>query len=329
LNGYPEVSEATRLRVVKAAEKYNYKPNIRAKALATGRSMSIAHLLPASSKKDIANPIFADFIAGAGEVFARHGYALTLSIVDDGDGGLDSRTLFGQASFDGIIMLAPRVDDPRIGHLCRLGLPFVVHGRSSNATEPYNWVDVNNRRAFQRATEFLADFGHRRIALVNGPENLDFAFRRHQGYLDGLSARGIAADERLMCADTMTESFGYTAAARLLDGNDPPTAFLCASIVIAFGVQRAISDRGMRIGTDVSVVTFDDELSYFANGTAEPIFTALRSSVHDAGALAADMLLAQIANPEAPPANRLLHADLIVGISTGPAHQDQGESRAG
>lgn len=318
LNGYPEVSEATRLKVVRAAEQYNYKPNVRAKALATGRSMSIAHILPSSSKKDISNPVFADFIAGAAAVFARNGYALTLSVVDEVDGSPGSRSLLNDASFDGVMMLAPSVDDHRIAHLNRLGLPFVVHGRSSNITEPYSWVDVDNRRAFQRGVDFLADFGHRRIALINGPDTLDFAFRRRQGYLDALSGRGIDADERLIFSDKMTESYGYAAARDSLTSADAPTAFLCSSIVIAFGVQRAVFDAGLRIGTDISIVTFDDELSYFANGTTEPIFTALRSSVHHAGIEAADMLLRQIANPGSPPDSRLLHADLLVGISTGP-----------
>ncbi len=66
----------------------------------------------------------------------------------------------------------------------------------------YSWVDVNNRRAFLRATEFLLDLGHARIALVNGKEDMDFAIRRRTGYVDALvgarhRARG-RADGQLM-----------------------------------------------------------------------------------------------------------------------------------
>ena len=81
-------------------------------------------------------------------------------------------------------------------------------------TLPYSWVDVNNRRAFQRATEFLLDLGHRRIALVNGLEFMDFAIRRRTGYLDALAARGIAADPALMSSDEMTEICGLPRRAR-------------------------------------------------------------------------------------------------------------------
>ena len=85
-----------------------------------------------------------------------------------------------------------RLNDTRIPLLTEIGLPFVVHGRSSEATLPYAWLDVNNRRAFERATEFLLDLGHRRIALINGREGMDFAFRRRHGYVNALAARGIA-----------------------------------------------------------------------------------------------------------------------------------------
>ena len=67
LNGYPEVSEKTRARIVAAAKAHNYSPSTRAKSLATGRAMAIGHVIPISNNSEIVNPIFADFIAGAGE----------------------------------------------------------------------------------------------------------------------------------------------------------------------------------------------------------------------------------------------------------------------
>ena len=73
LNGYPEVSETTRARVSAAAKAANYHPNTQAKRLATGRAMAIGHIIPISDRHEIVNPGFADFIAGAGEVYARKG----------------------------------------------------------------------------------------------------------------------------------------------------------------------------------------------------------------------------------------------------------------
>jgi len=73
LNGYPEVRESTRARVLAAARAADYTPNARARRLATGRAMTIGHVLPLSGKQELVNPIFGDFIVGAGEVYAREG----------------------------------------------------------------------------------------------------------------------------------------------------------------------------------------------------------------------------------------------------------------
>lgn len=318
LNGYPEVSQETRVRVVEAARRYDYRPNIKAKGLATGRSMAIGTIIPISAKHEIVNPIFADFIAGAGEIYSAAGYDMVLSVVSDTDEEQAYREMKSRGTVDGVIVHSPRIADPRIPLLHKIGLPFVVHGRSTDATQPYSWIDVNNRRAFLRATEFLLDLGHKRIGLINGLESLDFAIRRRTGYLDALAARGIGADEVLMRSEEMTEAYGHRSAREMLRLGDPPTAFLSASLISTLGVRRAIDEHGLRLGRDVSVVTYDDELSYLRNGDDVPIYTATRSSVRDAGRRAAAMLLDIVANG-GEPRQELMEAELLLGQSTGPA----------
>lgn len=319
LNGYPEVNENTRQRVQDAARRYGYRPNIRAKGLATGRAMAIGHVIPISTKHEIVNPVFSDFIAGAGETYARAGYDMLLSVVSDADEAKSYRELKLKGSVDGTIVHGPMKADPRVEMLTEIGLPFVLHGRSSDTDLPYSWLDVNNRSAFRRATDFLLDLGHRRIGLINGQENMDFAYRRRAGYEEALRDRGHPVDPALMRSEEMTESFGFRFARDMLRAENPPTAFLTASIISAIGVRRAVEDAGMRLGREISLVTHDDDLSYLRNGEDVPIFTATRSSVREAGRLAAEMLLRRIATPELTPETRLLEAELTVGMSTGPA----------
>ncbi|MHC0052986.1 substrate-binding domain-containing protein [Actibacterium sp. D379-3] len=320
LNGYPEVSEATRKRVEAAALAYDYRPNMRARSLATGRAMAIGHVIPISTKHEMVNPVFADFIAGAGECYARAGYEMHLTVVNDADEARTYRQIASKRNVDGIIVHAPQVNDPRIALLRDIGLPFVVHGRASGEDGPYSWLDINNRRAFSRATGFLLDLGHRRIALINGLEHMDFALRRRDGYGRALAKRGLAPDPALMTSAEMTETNGHHAARAMLAQGDPPTAFVVSSIISAMGVRRAIEERGLKMGRDVSVVTHDDDLSYFRNsdGVDVPMFTATRSSVRAAGGLTAEMLLSLIETPQAVPLTRLLEADLTLGRSTGP-----------
>ena len=319
LNGYPEVSEATRLRVRQAAEQFNYHPSTRAKGLATGKALAIGHVIPISTKHEMVNPIFGDFIAGAGEAYSRNGYEMILSIVDDASEEAIYRGLKSRRAVDGVVVHGPTLDDPRIPLLNSIDLPFVVHGRSSGATSPYAWLDVNNTRAFHRAASFLYDLGHRRIALINGLESMDFAHRRRAGYEATLHDNAIPIDPALMRSGEMTEEFGYQSTRDMLALKSPPTAIMTSSMISALGVRRAIESLGLVMGRDVSVVTHDDALSYLRNGGDIPIYTSTRSSVRDAGRQLAEMLLAEIANPTEQPQTRLLEAELMVGQSTGPA----------
>lgn len=319
LNGYPEVSEETRRRVTEAARLLNYSPNARAKGLATGRAMAIGHVIPISTQHEMVNPVFGDFVAGASEAYLEAGYDMTLSLTGDEDEADNYRRLKAKGNVDGIIVHGPKMRDGRVPFLKGLNMPFVVHGRASELDEEYCWVDVNNARAFRRATEFLVDLGHRRIALINGLETMDFAFRRRKGYEDALESRGLKPDPALMTAEEMTEVNGFRAAARMLAQEAPPTAILASSLISAIGVRRAIHDAGLEMGRDVSVITHDDDHSYLRNGPDVPIFTATRSSVREAGRIAADMLLRHIANPGSPAETRLLEAQLIIGGSTAPA----------
>lgn len=321
LNGYPEVNEATRLRVEAAAKKHNYRPNSRARGLATGRAMLIGQVIPTSTQHEMVNPIFGDFVSGASQAFGQHGYDMVLTRVSDTDESRVYREYKARRAVDGVILQGPAVADDRIALLKDIGLPFIVHGRSSGVSDTYDWVDVNNRRAFSHATRFLLDLGHKRIALINGLEHMDFACRRRDGYLDALKEAGIAPDPALMRSSEMTEHYGCEETRAMLNMDSPPTAILSSSMITAMGVRRAIEESGLSIGRDVSVVTHDDDLSYLKNGQATPIFTATRSSVRNAGALLAEMLVNRISNVSAPSQSRLLEAELVVGRSTGPAPQ--------
>ncbi|WP_299142701.1 substrate-binding domain-containing protein [uncultured Tateyamaria sp.] len=316
LNGYPEVSEATRARVVAAAQKHSYSPNTRAQGLATGLSRCIGHVISVNDSGEMVNPIFGDFMAGAGETYAAHGYDMMVTRVGQADEADIYRNLKARGAVDGLVVHAPRKNDPRLPLLTEIGLPFVVHGRSTGATVDYSWLDVNNRRAFRDAAAYLTSLGHRRIALINGQEELDFAIRRRQGFEAALAEAGIAVDPALMARGEMTEDYGHACAARMLDAQDPPTAFLAASIICASGVRRALDERGLRPGADVSIATFDDCLSYFGNGSTVPVFTAMQSSVRAAGATLAQMLLDRIDDPTGPHQQTLWEAEFVIGAST-------------
>jgi LacI family transcriptional regulator len=318
LNGFPEVSDATRDRVERAAEKNNYRPNRRATGLATGKSKTIGHIIPISSQHEVVNPIFAEFIAGAAKTYQKFGYEMLLSVANTDDEEDIYRSMLDKDAVDGVVIQLPRRADTRVELLQNIGIPFIFHGRVSNSQSSYSWIDVNNRRGTKQAVKLLIDLGHRRIGFINGNEALDFAWSRREGYLTALSESGLKEEPALMRSAELTETHGYISARDMLASTNAPTAFFAASYIVALGVNRAVSDAGLSLGRDVSVVIHDDELSYFDNSGDIPLFTGTRSSVRQAGALGAEMLLQLIQDPMRKPVTKLLETQLVLGRSTGP-----------
>lgn len=319
LNGYADVKVSTRARVIAAAKEHNYLPNSRATALATGRAMSIGHVIPRTTRHELVNTIFADFIAGASEAYSERGYDLRMVTVNDEDEFTTYERLANNGAVDGFVLHGPSRDDKRIRLLNDLKVPFIVHGRSSDCDLPYSWLDVNNRSAFKRATDLLLDLGHTRVALLNGDENMDFAIRRREGFTLAHEQRSLKVDTALIHSNEMSEPYGFETTRQLMALNEPPTAILTSALIPALGVQRAAHELGLKIGRDLSVICFDDALSYFPNGSGAPLFTATRSSVRNAGLRCGTLLIDQIeATGDAPVITELWEAELVVGGSTGP-----------
>lgn len=324
LNGYPEVSEVTRERVHRAAAAQNYRPRHPARQLATGRSLTIGHVV-ARSRHALIAPLFSDLLAGAGEAADELGYDSHLRIVADAAEEAHYVDIAASRRVDGVVVHGPLVDDPRIDLLHRLELPFIVHGRSDTATR-HAWLDVDNVGAMRRATALLLDLGHTDIALVNGPETLHFARHRRDGFVDAHRARGLEPDPANMFSGPLVEHRGHDATNALLDRPAPPTALVCAGLLPAWGALRALLARGLVAGVDLSIVAYDDGVSWLTNRAdsgGEPPFTTVRGSIHDAGRELVRHLVHAIEMPDAPLAADTLPTELVLGRSTGPCGRDR------
>lgn len=321
LNGYPEVNEQTRSRVRRAADELNYRPRHHARQLATGRSMVIGHVVTRSRHALIA-PLFADLMAGAGEAADRLGYDSHFRIVDDDVEVQHYRELAASGRVDGVVVHGPlhRLD-PRIDLLNELGLPYIVHGRSEGSAE-HAWLDVDNEGAMRRATELLIDLGHTDIGFVNGPESLHFAHRRKVGFTMALAEHGLVCSPDRVFSGPLVEHHGHAAAVALLDERRPPTALVCAGLLPAWGVLREVLSRRLVAGRDISIVAYDDSVSWLSNSGSDqsggaPLFTAVRSSIHLAGQRLIQHLVASIEEPGNVAVAEILPTELVIGQSTG------------
>jgi len=325
LNGFPEVGEKTRLRVLKAAEQHGYRPNSNARRLATGRTGSIGVVFPVE-RNALVDPHFLEFLAGVSETLGPNGLDILMSPTTvEREIDTYDRLMRG-GGVDGILVSGADTQDRRIEHLAAHSFPFVVHGRSQ-VSGSYAYLDIDNKGAFRQATSLLLDLGHRRIGLINGAAHRNYSLDRRSGYLSALAERDLAADPALEAFVPMTVEQGYSSTAGMLAMSNPPTAVLCGSTLIALGAFQALAERGLEPGRDVSIIAHDDGIpAVRADLTAKPL-TVTRSPIRAAGARAASMLLARISGTPIADLQEVWPVDLIVRASTGPVPLSKAQPR--
>lgn len=318
LNGYPEVSEETRERVMEAARKTGYRPNRAAQRLATGKAASIGLIMPVSDGTG-SDPHFSEFLEGLSEEAVLHDFHFVVAPATRNDEVNALRRLVGSGNVDAVFVAYVKGQDPRIEFLKTVKIPYLVHGRIMAETHDYPYLDVDNARAFHQATKFLLQLGHKRVALINGPEELTFAIMRRQGLEQALSEQGLTLPKEYAYQGRMTDRVGQEAMTQMLALPEPPTAVVCASTVLALGVIRALNKAGLKIGEDVSLIAHDDILPMLRPENFNVPLTTTRSSLRAAGARIAKRLIAAVKGEEGFPEQELWEAELIVRASTGPA----------
>jgi len=316
LNGYPEVSAATRERVLEAARRFDYRPNVSARNLATGRAGAIGAVLR-SNRSLLLDPHYAEFLAGLGERLAEDEIDIVLSPAGSDEIGHYRRMASGNR-VDAIIISSPEIEDERVALLGDLGMPFILHGRTA-ARRPHAWLDIDNEGAFRHATRHLLDLGHTRIGLINGEARYTFARDREKGYRDALAGRGIAADPGWIAAGLMTDEVGYRAADRFLALEPRPTALLVSSMMMALGAFRAMRAAGLELGRDVSMIAHDDVFPFLNADRMVPTMSTTRSSIRAAGTRIAALALEMLNGRAAGGIQELWPVDLVIRASTGPA----------
>lgn len=323
LNGFPEVNPRTRTRVREAAERLGYRPNRVAQRLVTGRSGMVGMIV--KIKPDMsADQTFFEMLTGLTAALAARDTDLVLAVHEEGSDPIAPyERILERDILDGFILNAPEQDDPRVEFLGKRGIPFVMHGQTSGRVA-YPFFGIDNRKVSADAVELLVNLGHRRIALLNGETRHAYAADRVRGFQDALAKAGLTVPEYFISADVPSEDRAYVQALRMLSAEFPPTAFICASTLIASGVYRAARDRGLSVGRDVSVVAHDDALPQVRALEFEPALTVTRAPLRDACKPLADHLIDHLGGRPAEELQTLAEAELIIRGSTGPA-PDGGE----
>lgn len=258
LNNSGRVSEATRERVLAVARRLNYRPSITAQNLRSGASRIIGYAWHEELPGEW-TPIMQQFLYSMSKAAEEAGYHILTFLNDPDDPSAAYVSLAEMQRVDGFILANTVIDDPRIGRLLELGIPFVSFGRANDLWD-FSYVDVDGMDGMRQVVRHLAEQGHERIAFVRWPTLSLAGSHRYAGYCAVMSELGLMVDERWLIEAENTPAHGQIAAQQLmaLPPDVRPTAIACVSDVVAIGVMRALREMGLAVGRDVAVTGFDD-----------------------------------------------------------------------
>jgi DNA-binding LacI/PurR family transcriptional regulator len=304
INDNPNVADGTRERVLTAIRELGYVPSPMARGLISNQTRSIGVVAD-----DISDQFFARVVAGAEAEARRRGYYLMIGSVEPDDDHRAYLRLMLERRVEGLILARPSVSlsSDELLPAKKGGVPII----SVAAELPgFSLVDVDNIQGGYDATRHLLDRGHRAIATVLGPREWPSSAARFDGYRRALGEAGLAEDTALVehASDWGLES-GRAAAASLLQRGVAFTALFAHSDLIALGAIRQLRESGRRVPEDVSVVGYDD-LPVAAY--VDPPLTTVHQPMHEVGALAAALVLNQLAGRDGAAGTHLLPAELVI-----------------
>jgi DNA-binding LacI/PurR family transcriptional regulator len=294
LNGYSDVNEKTRQRVVEAADELNYYPNATARSLRGQRTNTIV-FAPQFHAHVESQPFFKEFIGTLAMACFKHDLSLLVSVADSSAETNDLyRELAGSRRADGIILADIRPHDARIALLQEIGIPFIAFGRSIDYSDlSYPLVDVDGAAGVRAVVAHLHARGHRRIAYLSGPFNTSYALDRYSGYREALVAHDLPATTDLLVRDLRERAETAVAVDGLLrlPPEARPTAFVCSSDRLALDVISTLRARGLPVGAapGALAVTGFDDLPFAAY--LHPALTTIRQPLDLACATLLDLLI--------------------------------------
>jgi DNA-binding LacI/PurR family transcriptional regulator len=303
---HPNVSAVTREAVLAAIDQTGYRRADLARALATGRSMTIGVVTSTA-----ANFSRSETVRGIQQAVAEHGYlsvgvALGSLSVATVTGALDQLL---RQHVDGLLVLLP-LREPDLLARAAAEVPLAVMDGPDIAQAES--IGVNQVAAGRAATEYLLSLGHETVWHVSGPAHWNDAFGRTLGWRQALAEAGREAPP-LLTGDWSAES-GYRNG-QVLGRLDEVTAVFAGSDEMAFGVMRGLAEVGRKVPDDVSVVGMDDiALAAYAN----PPLTTMRQPFARMGRMAVEAVLDRIDNPDHQRTVVSLRAELVVRESAAP-----------
>ncbi len=285
LNHPQMVREETKRKVLEVIERLGYEPNVVARSLRTRKTGNLGMVISVESGSIFESPYFGLLMKGLTTIAEKHGYHLIFSTCHLSDVSA-YKSLFKKSLVDGFVVVDVLDFDPRIALLKKEEIPFVIVGRPMSNVE-YIYADSDNEGGTYRATRYLIEKGHKRLALINGPKRMSVSRHRFEGFKKAHKDFRRSIEPSLVFEGKFTEEDGYRLTKMALEKN--VDAILYSGDVMAFGGIKALRNAGLEPGRDISIIGFDDVP---ASKLLE--LSSVRQPVENIGKKAAELLIKMI-----------------------------------
>ncbi len=306
VNGSDQVRPDVAATVQAAIDRLRYVPNRAARSLANRQTLAIALVVPEDTTRFFGDPFFAEIVQGITQGLEHSDYVLNLQLASPSAPSEKTMRYLLGGNVDGAIVVSHHSGDDFFTTLDAT-LPVVFGGRPFHPEVHQNtFVDVDNRAGGALGTQHLVDLGRTRIATIAGPNDMQAAIDRHQGWLDAVSGAGLPTD--LVVHGDFTQAGGAAGMRELLDREPTLDAVFVGSDLMAIGAIAVLRERGLQVPRDVAIVGFDDSS---AATSGELGLTTVHQPSREMGAEMARMLLA-ILRGEAIERERVMPTRMVV-----------------
>lgn len=310
LSGH-KVQQAQHLATV--ISQLGYQPNHSAASLRTGKHRTIGVISP-----DTANPLLAEIVHGVQTVAREHGYRVLVG--DSNEDSFEERQLMVDLTrrVDGLLVFPINEEQGALDQPSEH--PLVLIDRDSFSDEPHDFVSVDNAKGAKLAVEHLVNLGHTQIATITGPMTSFPGRVRYEGFVAAMQEAGLCVPPQYATDGAFQAEGGAAAMAKLLGLPTPPSAVFVANNAMSIGAYEYLRRHGVGIGTELSLVGFDD---FRLADLLSPALTVIDRPTFEQGAVATRLLFDRInqsgTEPVSPPTRVTLDVSLTVRDSTGPA----------
>jgi LacI family transcriptional regulator len=257
INNKSRIRYETKEKILSIAREVNYRPNFIARSLVMKRTKTLGLVITT-----IANPFYIELAQGIETTARGLGYNIIFCSTQN-DLSIERQyiDMLRSKGVDGILFTSAHMGDPNIKELAEEGFPIILVNRRTYhpvVKEKIDYVGVDNILGGFLAVEHLIRLGHKRIGVIGGSSESSVGFERLEGGKKALEAYDLIKRDDYFLEGDFLKGSGYQGGKRFLKMTDPPTAIFAANDYMALGAYQAISEEGVRIPEEVSLVGFNN-----------------------------------------------------------------------